>query len=295
MPVITELARAKVNLTLSVLGRRGDGYHEIASLVAFARLSDKVSLDTDRAPSVIVSGPFAEAIGGANLVAQALELVAKAVPGLHLGRVDLVKLLPVAGGLGGGSADAAAFLRAVRRANPRVAEETDWRSLATQLGADVAVCLGDRTAWMSGRGERVEPLLAPLPPLPAVFVNPLAPVPQHKTARVFAALAAAALTGGCEADRSPPPSLVTRDEVLAFMHAHPNDLAAAAQGVVPEIGRVMAALEGLPGAEIVRVSGAGPTCFAMFRDEAGAGRAAATLKARHRDWWVEATTLAGDG
>ncbi|MBX9589045.1 MAG: 4-(cytidine 5'-diphospho)-2-C-methyl-D-erythritol kinase, partial [Hyphomonadaceae bacterium] len=185
MPV-RELAPAKINLTLAVRGRRADGYHELESLVTFADIHDAVVLEPGAEGSVTVAGAFAQYIGGENLLIRALALLREAEPGLRLGSVRLEKNLPVAAGLGGGSADAAALLRAVRRANPKHAGGVPWLEIAARLGADVPVCLGARPALMWGIGEKIAPVPR-LPPLHAVIVNPRLPLP---TADVFAALAA---------------------------------------------------------------------------------------------------------
>src|SRR5690606_18933100 len=147
-PIITELARAKVNLTLRVLGRRPDGYHELESLVSFADIGDTVTLTVGAAPEVTVTGAFAMDIAGGNLVEAAMQRLARAEPRLRLGAIEIEKSLPVAAGLGGGSADAAAALRAVRRANPEIADAFDWHGFAARLGADVPVCFADAPALM---------------------------------------------------------------------------------------------------------------------------------------------------
>jgi 4-diphosphocytidyl-2-C-methyl-D-erythritol kinase len=288
MPVIVEPARAKVNLTLEVLGRRPDGYHELESLVAFADAADTVSLDTDGEPGVTVSGPFAGFIASRNLIEVTLERARAAAPRLMLGAVRLEKRLPVAAGIGGGSADAAAVLRAVRAASPEIANTVDWTGLALAIGADVPVCLANRAAWMSGIGEAVVPLAA-LPPLAAVLCNPMVKVPDDKTAQVFKALRAPALAPARKSER--PPAFASTVDVVAFMRQRPNSLEAAACGVVPEISTVLERLSGLAGLEIARLSGAGPTCFGIFADAAACYEAAQTLKAAQPTWWVEAVRL----
>ena len=196
MPVVIETAPAKINLTFEVRGRRADGYHELLSLVAFADVADVVSLDTEGVMGVAVSGPFAAEIVGPNLLDRTLALLQERAPELVLGAVHLEKRLPVAAGIGGGSADAAALLRAVAKVNLKQRDSVDWSALAVRLGADVAVCLGCRAAWMSGAGGGVEPLAARLPTLDAVLVNPRAHVPADKTAQVFRKLGAPALSDG---------------------------------------------------------------------------------------------------
>ena len=188
-PPFTTLARAKVNLTLRVHGRRADGFHELDSVVAFADIGDAVTLVAGAPIGVAMRGPFASAIGGENLAQRALSLAAAAAPELQLGHVTIDKQIPVAAGLGGGSADAAAVLRLIQRANPAHAARHDWLALAAGLGSDVPVCFADRACRMSGRGEIVEPI-GVLPPLPAVLINPQVPVPPNKTRAVFTQLAA---------------------------------------------------------------------------------------------------------
>jgi 4-diphosphocytidyl-2-C-methyl-D-erythritol kinase len=288
MAIFREPAPAKINLTLEILGRRPDGYHELESLVAFASVGDQVSLDTSAPPQVTVDGPFAGSIAGANILDRTLALLRECAPALRLGAVHLEKELPVAAGLGGGSANAAALLRAVRTANPEHAADVDWRALAVSLGADVAVCLEGRAAWMGGIGDRITPLADPLPPLYAVIANPLAEVPADKTARVFRELGAPPLQAGAVKER---PAIEDRAALDALMRERGNHLARVAQAVVPEMAAVLEALKGTPGAGIAAVSGAGPSCFALFEDKAAATQAAARLKADHPGWWVVPTTI----
>lgn len=283
--MIVEKARAKVNLTLEILGRRADGYHELASLVAFASIADTVTLDVAAGVGVAVEGPFAPTIAGENLVQVALQRLAAAEPRLQLGKVTLDKQLPVAAGIGGGSADAAAVLRAVRRANPALAGAVDWPAVALSLGADVPVCLADGTSWMTGIGEIVTPLPG-WPPLGAVIVNPLVPAPMDKTAQVFRRLGAAALQAG--ATRPAPAS---GERAIDFMLARGNDLEAAAMAVMPIVAAVKAALLGIPGCRYAAVSGGGPTCFGIFDYP---NEAAARLAKEEPSWWVRAVTL-GEG
>ncbi len=288
---VTELARAKVNLTLDVLGRRPDGYHELATLIAFADVGDRLAFERGGASAVTVGGAFAGEISGENLVARTLELLAREEPRLILGAVTLVKELPVAAGLGGGSADAAAVLRAVRAVNPAHATAVDWQALAAKLGADVPVCLASQAAWVGGYGEEIAPLDEPLPPLAVVLANPRVPVPADKTAQVFRWLAAPPLASGAKEARPRPPRLRNQGDLIAFMHAHGNALEAPARKIVPAIGDVLAALAELPGAEVTRLSGAGPTCFAAFADDDAARAAAARLADLRPGWWVRATRV----
>lgn len=282
-------APAKVNLTLKVAGRRDDGFHEIASLVAFASVGDSVVLEPGVPLDVNVSGPFAGSLAGPNILARTLALIEQRAPQLTLGSVHLEKMLPVAAGIGGGSADAGALLRAVRHANGAASEAVDWHGIANELGADVPVCFAARSLWMTGTGELLSDIDGGLPPLDAVLVNPLADVPPDKTSRVFRALAARPLDAAYATPS--PPRFADRTEVLAFMRARGNDLACAAERVLPETGAVLAALGALASCEYVAVSGAGPTCFGIFADAEAARLARETIASRHPDWWAVAVTL----
>lgn len=288
---VAEQARAKINLSLSVLGRRPDGFHEILSLVAFADAADWIRLDLSKPAGLVVNGPFAGCISGLNLIETALKLVLEAAPELRIGEVYLEKNLPVASGVGGGSADAAAVLRAIRTANPELSPSIDWQAIARRLGADVPVCLADRPAWMSGIGERLHLLNDPLPRLDVVLVNPLVDVPADKTARVFRALAAPSLMAAGMPDNAALPAIPNRTELLALMRRVDNDLQVPAIAVVPSTDTVLEALEQCDGAEIVRLSGAGPTCFAVFADERAAATAAQNLAAKHPGWWIRSAVI----
>lgn len=290
MPEIVEQARAKINLTLSVLGRRADGYHSLSSLVAFADIGDRVVLDPLGRSGLTMTGPFAAGIVGDNLVELALRFVADAAPDIRLGHVTLDKQLPIASGIGGGSTDAAAVLRALRRVHPALHGRVDWMAIARRLGADVPVCYADRAAWMSGAGEQLQDLVSPLPPLAAVLVNPLAAVPRDKTGRVFRALGAPMLPPSAPTDTDCP-AITDRAEFLALMHRVGNDLEGPATAIVPEISAVSEALGACPGVEIVRLSGAGPTCFAIFETMATARAAADALTRENPEWWVQASQI----
>ncbi len=288
-----ELARAKVNLTLTVLGRRSDGYHDILSLVAFADVGDRVTLLPGPDRLVTVCGSFASAIEGPNLLDRALDLLCRLQPNLRLGTVELEKALPVAAGLGGGSADAAALLRAVRRANPAHAAAIDWHSLAARLGADVPVCLAGKPAVMTGVGDLVEPL-APsvaLAPLACVLVNPRLPLP---TARVFAAFDAspnARRQGRGDGIDARGAGIFDVEWLLAHMRDRGNDLEPAATSLLPVIAEIKAALDAEPGCRIAAMSGSGPTCFGIFTDATAAQGAQRALARAHPAWWVQSTRL----
>jgi 4-diphosphocytidyl-2-C-methyl-D-erythritol kinase len=286
MLAVTEQARAKINLTLTILGRRSDSYHALLSLVAFADVADVVTLDTGAATGLTVTGPFADAISSPNLIETALLIIADHLPGIKIGHVTLDKHLPVASGIGGGSANAAAVLRAIRTAHPQATSGLDWMDIARRLGADVPVCLADRAVWMSAAGDQLHDLASPLPQLHVVLVNPQAPVPADKTARVFRALGAPPISGSGDGVSTARPAIPDRNELMALIQRVGNDLEAPATAVVPQIQDVLAALETCPGVEIASLSGAGPTCFAIFPDKALATAAAALLIEAQPSWWI---------
>jgi 4-diphosphocytidyl-2-C-methyl-D-erythritol kinase len=284
---IREPARAKVNLTLRVRGRLGDGYHALESLVTFARAHDVVTLEPGCAEEVVVTGPFATSIEGENLLARTLALLRAADPGLQLGTVRLEKRLPVAAGVGGGSSDAAALLRAARRANPDREHGVPWLQIADRLGADVPVCFADRPALVWGRGEIIVPV-ASLPALDAVLVNPGLPL---ATGRVFSALQAGQAPSGL----APPhaPSFAGTRDLLDYMRGRGNDLEPAAVRLLPAIAEIKGLLGAQADCRFVAMSGSGPTCFAVFPTPDCARRAAAAVSKARPGWWIECTVLEG--
>jgi len=281
-------APAKVNLTLRVLGRRDDGWHELDSLVAFAGCCDWLTFAPGEPLSLTIDGPTAAAAGPAddNLVLRAARALAARVPRLRLGRFHLRKRLPVAAGLGGGSSDAAAALRALAAANELACDDPRLFDAAAAVGADVPVCLEARARRMTGRGERLGPRLD-LPPLAAVLVNPGAAV---ATPAVFAALG---LAPGERLDAPTPPLAANGGaaDALMALQAGRNDLQASATRLAPAIAETVDALTRLDGARLVRMSGSGATCFALFADRHAAARAARTLRDAHPGWWTRATCL----
>ena len=287
MTALREVARAKLNLTLEVLGRRPDGFHEIQSLVAFAGVSDNVELTSGNRLELAVDGPFAVALGGDNLITRAAEAAKAANPELRLGRFRLDKVLPVAAGLGGASADAAAALRLIARANGGIPSEAELTEFATKLGSDVSVCLKSKPAMITGRGENVE-LVRGFPSCGVLFANPRVPL---ATAVVYGSLNAKPLAS-LPAQK---PQLLQFDEsfekLIAYILPRGNHLEPPAAHLVPEVREVLAALSALPGARVPRLSGSGPTCFALFATEDEAIQAAAILSAQCPAWWVAASSL----
>jgi len=293
---LAEDAPAKVNLTLRVVGRRGDGYHELESLVAFADFGDRLRFSPGGELTLAVRGPSAQAAGeGAdNLVLKAARALAARCPGIALGAFRLDKRLPVAAGLGGGSADAAAALRLLARANGLAADDPRLYEAARATGADVPVCLDRRPRIMRGIGELLSAPLD-LPALPAVLVNPGVAVP---TKAVFAAWtdgARAAPVGAhlVALDLAAVARLTSREQLLSFLAAQSNDLERPAIALAPAIADVLAALRALPRCRLARMSGSGATCFALFSSAAAARAAAKILRGKYRHWWVRAGTLNG--
>lgn len=293
-----EPARAKVNLTLRIVGRRADGYHEIESLVAFAGACDRLTFTRGPQLTLLVRGPTAQRAGAVddNLVLTAARALAERVSGLKLGHFTLFKYLPVAAGLGGGSADAAAALRLLARANGLASDDPRLLQAAQATGADVPVCLDSRSRVMCGIGEILsEPL--DLRALPAVLVNPGVAV---ATREVFAALRRADFEAQRMSEAQPRHSSFERlssigdlekAELFSLLATEPNDLERPAIELQPLIATVLAALARLPGCRLARMSGSGATCFGLFDAGRAAGVAAGRLRVVHPEWWVRTTAL----
>ena len=277
------LARAKVNLWLKVIGRRSDGYHLLDSLVAFADLADTLDVAPSDRLSLALDGPAAAALDaeGDNLVLKAARLLAEQAGVTSGASLRLTKHIPVAAGLGGGSADAAATLQALADLWRLKLSEQELLGLAAKLGADVPMCLLGRTALASGIGEK----LAPAPPLPTcglLLVNPGKALP---TADVFSA------RRGDFSKREP----LNRpwSDLTSFVEAlsrRGNDLTAAATILCPAIADVVGFLRQSPGVRHAAMSGSGATCFALYDTRADAERAGARAPAA---WWRHAGTLVG--
>ena len=273
--MIVETARAKVNLALHILGRRADGYHELDSIVAFADVGDRLRFEPAEKFELVVDGPFANDVpaGEDNLALRAARALGRCV---MPARIHLTKNLPVASGVGGGSADAAAVLRGLTRLAGRTIEPALLRSLAQSLGADVPVCLSSRASRMTGIGERVEEIAGYTRRF-AVLVNPMLPL---ATADVFKELGLACGDRGFAG--------IQRADDLARCR---NDLEAPALRLAPQIGDVLNALRVQEGVTLARMSGSGATCFGLFEHPAAAGIAAERIKAGCPAWWVVATVL----
>ncbi len=278
-------ALAKLNLYLHVVGRRADGYHLLDSLVAFAEVGDEIIAEAAPGLSLKITGPYAAALGDTprdNLVWRAAEGLAAHAKRDAAAALTLVKNLPVASGIGGGSSDAAATLRALSSLWGIAVAEDELAALGARLGADVPVCLLGRAAWLAGVGERV----ALAPALPACAVLLANPGVALATPEVFAArrgtFSAPARFDAMPSDAS---------GLAALLAERRNDLSEAAVALSPAIADVLARLAHLPGALLARMSGSGATCFALFATLEEAEAAAQQLRAERGEWWIAAARL----
>jgi 4-diphosphocytidyl-2-C-methyl-D-erythritol kinase len=284
--VITEFAPAKLNLYLHVVGKRPDGYHELDSLVVFAGVGDRVTAKADDKLSLTLSGPMAKGLLNEpdNLVLRAARLLAEAHGIDAKAHLTLEKSLPVASGIGGGSADAAACLKALIRLWHLKPQEDVLAKLALKLGADVPVCLSGKPVFMSGIGEK----LAPAPKLPEawlVLVNPGIPL---ATPPVFKAR-----TGPFSAPAPFESAPTDIHDLVRLLRLRKNDLTEPAVALAPAIALVKKALEAQTGCLLARMSGSGATCFGLFAHEEDARNAARALHGQEPGWWVAPAPLIG--
>ncbi len=277
-------APAKINLYLHVTGRRADGYHLLDSLVVFAGIGDTVHVRPDESLRLSISGPFGPALptGPENLVLKAAQGLAAGAGIKARGHIHLIKRLPVAAGIGGGSADAAAALKALMRVWAVTPAAEDLHALALTLGADVPVCLAGYPASVAGIGEEIA--LAPaLPACWMVLVNPgvemATPVVFKRRDGPFSAAAPL---------RAPP---ADAEQLARHLAERRNDLTLAAVELEPVVGTVLAELDLLPGVLLSRMSGSGATCFALFAIRDDAERGAQRLRQGHPEWWIEPAPL----
>jgi 4-diphosphocytidyl-2-C-methyl-D-erythritol kinase len=291
--MLIEEGRAKVNLTLRVIGRRVDGYHELESVVAFADCADRLSLTPGSSLDLNTTGPLADACGdvGDNLILKAARLLRERMPDLKVGSFTLDKVLPVAAGIGGGSADAAAALRLLAQLNSLALDDKRLVGVALETGADVPACLASRACDMSGVGETLSPLSLPI--IPCVLVNPRVAV---ATKDVFAALGlrnGELLVGASDVLRATawPERGASVEDWVEVLAASSNDLEEPATKIQPVIGQVISALNAANGTWLARMSGSGATCFAIFENTAEAQRAAHKIQLDHPRWWVHAGVL----
>ncbi|WP_338697296.1 4-(cytidine 5'-diphospho)-2-C-methyl-D-erythritol kinase [Bradyrhizobium sp. 26S5] len=293
MPALIEEGRAKVNLTLKVVGRRVDGFHDLESVVAFADCADRLTLEPGSALSLAMSGPLADACGDTsdNLVLKAARLLGEQVVDLKVGHFTLEKVLPVAAGIGGGSADAAAALRLLARLNELSLDDSRIMAVALQTGADVPVCVASRACDMTGVGEGLLPL--DLPKMPCVLVNPRVPVATKNVFKALGLRHGELLIGATDVMMQAPswPEGHAVDDWIAALKRGTNDLEAPAARIEPVISEVLSALRAAKAVRLARMSGSGATCFAIFETDADAEAAGEKLRADHPRWWMHAGTL----
>jgi 4-diphosphocytidyl-2-C-methyl-D-erythritol kinase len=286
---LREPAHAKINLTLHVLGKRSDGYHELESLVAFADYGDALSFKPGPSDSLSLEGPFAEALDGDNLVLKAKRAVEGWLGRPIHGDFRLTKNLPVAAGLGGGSSDAAAAIRLLLKAYGGMVQVEAFTGRSAAVGADVPVCLHHRAAWMRGLGERVTP--APfVGALPAVLVNPRV---KLSTAEVFKRLGAPPvyIPGGSSHAELGDEDFKSPEAAARWLENGRNDLEAPAAGLEPAIKAVLETLRRQDCCLLARLSGSGPTCFGLFPSMQHAKKAADAISTSCPGWWTVETAL----
>ena len=241
MPALIDEGRAKVNLTLRVVGRRTDGFHDLESVVAFADCADRLTLTPGSDLTLQMSGPLAQACGETsdNLVLKATRLLAERVPGLKSGSFTLDKVLPVAAGIGGGSADAAAALRLLAKLNGLSLDDERLREVALATGADVPVCLASRACDMTGVGDTLTPLSLPI--MPCVMINPCVPVPTKDVFKALGLRSGELLVGVTDVFRGVdwPEAGASVEDWVEVLAASTNDLEAPAMRIQPVIGEVI--------------------------------------------------------
>ena len=282
---LVEPARAKINLTLHITGKRADGFHLLDSLVTFTEFGDRLGAAPADEVSLQISGLFAGQLDEHdNLVLDAAHALARSLGTGQGAALHLEKNLPPASGMGGGSADAAATLRLLQRLWGQSLPIDELHALALRLGADVPVCLAQTPSFMRGIGEDIKPVA--LPPLPIVLVNPGVHV---STPAVFRALGYTPANAPAPAPN--PPVFTAPQSLLDWLFQTRNDLIAPAVRLSPEIFAVLEALEATKNCHLARMSGSGATCFGLYGDENSARSAAQTIGAANSDWWVQATRI----
>lgn len=279
--MLRETAYAKINLALHVRRRREDGYHEIETIFAFAEDGDLIEADPSAPPLLTIEGEFAGALAGEdpadNLVTHGGGRLLEAVGGGAMPAIRLTKALPVAAGIGGGSADAAAVIRLLCAREGVAIDDPRVDTVARQLGADVPACVVSRTVFGDGRGDDLVELdAAQLRGMPLLLVNPRVPLATGPVFRAWDGIDRGALATG---------------DPLAAALAGRNDLEAPARSICPVIGELVDLLAAQPGVVLARMSGSGATCFALFDSDAARDAASAAIAAVRPDWWRLATRL----
>ena len=281
---VKRFAAAKVNLYLHVTGKREDGYHTLDSLMAFAEVGDLITVAPSEELRLSLKGPFGERLGAEddNLVLRAARLLAETLGHPAQAHITLHKELPIASGIGGGSADAAATLKALLKLWGATLDPPTLVDLGLRLGADVPICLAGRAAFVGGIGEKI----SPAPPLPEAWLVLANPGVAQSTPAVFKARSG---------DFSPPApfddTLKTVSQLADLLKARRNDLTAAALSLSPEIAAVLSALERAEECLLSRMSGSGATCFGLFASADQARLAATEIAQEQPGWWVHSARL----
>lgn len=291
-PSTTFFAPAKINLFLHLTGKRNDGYHNLQSLVSFADIGDYITLSHSKAPEFSVEGPFATGFSEAekdsgpqskNIIIQALwglSRLYKKPPEFH---VHLKKNLPIAAGIGGGSADAAALIWGVVKQWGKPTDQDEFQKFMLELGADVPVCYQCDNTFVEGIGESISPVNH-FPEIPIVLINPLKPCPTGAVFKSF--------SGNFSRPIQMPDNL-SLDALIDFIAQQRNDLEKPACAVIEDITNILNALNFTDGCRLARMSGSGATCFALFDSVAHSENAAAMIKQENPDWWVKSGIIGG--
>lgn len=283
-------APAKVNLFLEITGRRDNGYHELDSLFVFTHDGDELLIEDADSLSLSYGGPGAGNLPSPdqNIVWQAATLLQSSAQGLPGANITLHKNLPIAAGIGGGSSNAAAALMGLNELWELGLSRSELQEIGLALGADVPACIEGRPVIARGIGEELTPVTIPTCGL--LLVNPGVDLP---TPAVFDAYSQSAVSFDQKVHF--PGSVDTYEDLLALLDQRHNALQPSAQRVLPLIGDVLASLGGMDGAGLVRMSGSGATCFALFPNLAAAKEAGKVIESRHPGWWHFATVIEGAG
>lgn len=283
---ISYLARAKINLDLLITGRRDDGYHALDSLVVFADYGDVISVRPAQNLNLSITGPFAEGLMAErdNIIFRAARLLQDKFDIQQGAEIKLVKNLPVSSGIGGGSADAAATLHALRQLW-NIADNTDLSGLALSLGADVPVCMASETTQMRGLGEKLRPVTLKFP-LYLLLVNPGATV---STADIFRTRAKRKAIFSLP--RILPDEIATFAQLNDFIKCGGNDLEYDACVAMPEIKKVLAEIRKYDDCMAAGMSGSGATCFGIYSSIEAAQRQATSISGDFPDWWVRPVSV----
>ncbi|MEE2654153.1 MAG: 4-(cytidine 5'-diphospho)-2-C-methyl-D-erythritol kinase [Pseudomonadota bacterium] len=281
--VVSVGAPAKINLYLNITGQRVNNYHELDSLIAFAAHGDQIEVKKCDHFNLEASGPFSEKLppSNENLVMKAAKELARGTNYEGGACIKLIKNLPVSSGIGGGSADAAATLKALNDLWETNLQNKDLMVMALRLGADVPVCLLSKTVRMSGIGDKLS-RVSGLPKCGILLINPGIPI---STVNVFQ------LCRGDFSNQVKIPNIENREVFFEFLSTQKNDLQDAAIKIAPIIKEVLKILTDDPNCRLARLSGSGGTCFGLYEDEPKALFAAEAMYGHFSDWWIQPTRL----